>query len=220
MIIAIEGIDGAGKTHVCRLLTKRLEARKVPVNLLERAAVKLGDEFSDRLLSSLRSMIWPESSEPLSDPFGTHFHLYLLAAWFVALNKYMQLLPSTTHQIHVMDGSYFRVIAKAYLRGQLSIDWLHSLFEAAPHPDLVVLLDVAPALAWKRRPTFKATELGRWDGFADSPEQSFCRYQNAIREILLKLAAKRGWTVLAQTADSSPEQIAERVEEIVMSRLA
>ena len=54
MIVAVEGIDGAGKSHVCKLLVKQLEARNVPAHLLERTAVKLNDEFSDRLLSSLR----------------------------------------------------------------------------------------------------------------------------------------------------------------------
>jgi thymidylate kinase len=216
MIVAIEGIDGAGKSHVCKLLVNQLEARGVSGRLLERNSVKLDDEFSDRLLSNLRSIIWPGDPEPQSDPLGTHFYLYLLAAWFVALKKYVSLMP---RGVHVMDGSYFRVVAKAHLRGGLDINWLQSLFAASLQPDLVLLLDVDPAVAWKRRPSFKATELGRWDGFGTDPEEAFCMYQNAIRKVLLHFAAERGWVVISQTADSPPEQIAQQIERIVLSRL-
>ncbi len=53
-----------------------------------------------------------------------------------------------------MDRSYFRVMAKAHLRIGLDLPWLHSLFAGALQPDLIILLDIDPALAWQRRSDF------------------------------------------------------------------
>jgi thymidylate kinase len=218
MLVAIEGIDGAGKTHTSKLLFERLGARGLPVHLLEKDSVKFGDPFSDNRLDSLRAVIWPNEPEPASDPFGTHFYLFLLAAWFSSLKPLASIL-SKQYDFLIMDRSYFRVIAKAHTRSGLDIPWLLSLFGEALTPDFVVLLDIDPALAWRRRTSFKATELGRWDGFLVEAEQAFCNYQNAIRQILLQIAEKRDWLVIRQTSSTTPLQVVDRIEQALSSRL-
>ena len=110
-------------------------------------------------------------------------------------------------------------MAKAHLRSGLPIDWLLSLFENALQPDCIALLDVDPAQAWGRRPSFKATEVGRWDGFSGDPEQAFVRYQGKVRGVLLTLAAERGWTVVRQSASSDPGSVCSAVEESLRARL-
>jgi thymidylate kinase len=218
MLIAIEGIDGAGKTSTARLLEQRLAARGLRVHILDRDAIRTGDAFIDSRLDGLRTILWPSQPEPASDPLGTHFYLFLLAAWFSALGNIAPSLLSG-HDVVVMDRSWFRVVAKAHVRSGLDVDWLMSLFAAALTPDLVVLLDVDPTIAWGRRAAFKATELGRWDGFSSDAGDSFRRYQGAIRATLRRLAQGRDWLVVTPAAADTAEAVTERIEAAVMARL-
>jgi thymidylate kinase len=218
MLIAIEGIDGAGKTSTARLLQQRLAARDLRVHVLDRDTIRTGDAFIDSRLDGLRALLWPAQPEPASDPLGTHFYLYLLAAWFSALGNIAPSLLSG-HDVVVMDRSFFRVVAKAHVRGGLDVDWLLSLFAAALAPDLVVLLDVEPSIAWGRRAAFKATELGRWDGFSSDAENSFRAYQGAIRATLKRLAQGRNWLVVTPAATDTAEAVTERIEAALLARL-
>jgi thymidylate kinase len=218
MLIAIKGIDGAGKTSSGRMLVERLAARGLSAAMLERDSLATGDAFVDSRVDGLRALLWPNEPEPATDPFGTHFYLFLQAAWFAAVASAAAPLLDA-HDVVVTDRSQFRVVAKAHVRGGLAIDWLLSLFRAALAPDLVVLLDVAPEIAWRRRTSFKTTEIGRWDGFAADAEESFRRYQGAIRATLRRLADGRDWAVLTPAATDTPEALTSRIEQAVMGRL-
>jgi thymidylate kinase len=219
MLVAIEGIDGAGKTSSARMLVDRLAARGLSVVLLEKETIRAADAFVDSRLDGLRALLWPHEPEPASDPFGTHFYLFLQAAWFAAVRKVAAPMLAA-HDVVITDRSQFRVIAKAHVRGGLDIDWLASLFDAALVPDLVVLIALAPEIAWRRRASFKATEIGRWDGFSVDAEESFRRYQGAIRATLKRLGESRGWTVITPSAGDAAEAVTEWIEKAVVAKLA
>lgn len=216
MIVAFEGIDGAGKTLASRLLQERLAARGLRVHLLERDGVAFGDRFTDQRLAALRGIIWPHEPEPEADPLDASFYLFLLAAWFAALRSYAATVLAPHHDVVIVDRSYFRVVAKAHLRIGSDIAWLLSLFAGALQPDLVILLDIDPALAWQRRSEFRATEIGRWDGFGDDAAQAFCGYQGKVRATLRAMAEERGWPVETQTEALSPSALADRIERAVL----
>ena len=63
---------------------------------------------------------------------------------------------------------------------------MRTLFDAVAPPDLVVLLDVEPAVAWGRRSQYMLDEVGRWDGFGGDAFDSFCAYQQLVRGELLE----------------------------------
>lgn len=217
MLICIEGIDGAGKTHASKLLVELLGSRGLRTLLLNRTTMTFGDGFSSRRIDALRSVLWPYEPEPPSDPFGTRFYLFLLAAWYAAQRQF--LAAATGFDVIVADGSFYRVIAKAHARSGLDMAWLRSLFAGACQPDLVALLDIDPAVAWQRRTSFKATELGRWDGIEASPQHAFCVYQGEIRRALSQMANELNWTVVSQTATTSPAAIAGKLDELVWAKL-
>jgi thymidylate kinase len=217
LLVSVEGIDGAGKTHVSRLLAERLRARGLHVDVLDKHEARFGDTFADSRLDLLRAAIWPREPEPDEDVLGTHFSLFLLAAWLAALKRLVA--AAAPCDVRITDGTYFRVVAKAHVRSSLAIDWLLSLFEDALEPDCIALLDIDPAQAWLRRPSFKATEVGRWDGFAGEPRQAFVSYQGKVRAVLLSFAEERGWAVVRQTASSDPDHVCSAVEEALGARL-
>lgn len=210
MIVAIEGIDGSGKSLLARLLAERLGARGHEATLIEKHSLALPADFAGRRMAELRAILWPDEPEPSADALGTEFYLFLLAGWFAGLDR--MIGASRERQVLIADGSHYRVIAKAHLRGGFDIGWLESLFARAPRPDLVLLLDIDPASAWRRRALFKATEIGRWDGQASAPEAAFRAYQGRVRELLLAFAGRHGWPVIAQDAATCPEAAADAAE--------
>lgn len=211
-VVAVEGIDGAGKSHLCGLLADRLRRRGLHVRVFDKHAAALGADFAGRRMAELRAILWPSEAEPAQDPLGTHFYLHLLASWFHGLGR-LTRDASQDCDVLLTDGSFHRVIAKAHARANLDLGWLSSLFEHALQPDRVLLLDIDPILAWGRRTAFKPTEIGRWDGEVDDARSSFCAYQAKIRAVLLDFAAQKGWTTLHQESETTPEQTAAAADD-------
>lgn len=206
-MVAVEGIDGAGKTLLCAALAERLRGHGLRVHLLDRRTLATEADFAGRRMAELRGVIWPAEAEPSDDALGTHVYLYLLAAWFVGLSRLTRGIIAR-HDIVLTDGSFYRVVAKAHARAGLDRDWLFGLFAHALRPDRVLLLDLDPALAWQRRSDFKATEIGRWDGQDGDARSGFVTYQGVIRAALLDFAAGARWSVLAQDAATTPHALA------------
>lgn len=219
IIAAVEGIDGAGKSHLCEVLAERLRRRGLRVCAIDKHQVPLGDDFGGRRMAELRSVIWPDEAEPMHDPLGTHFYLHLLVAWFSGLARLESEWRRNADMV-LIDGSFYRVIAKAHARASLDVGWLTRLFEHALHPDKVLMLDIDPADAWRRRAAFKTTEIGRWDGHRDDARSAFCAYQARIRQTLLDFARQDRWTMLPQGAATTPGQTAECAERALLGRLA
>src|SRR6185369_3698776 len=165
MIVALEGIDGSGKTTLAealrsKLLARGLDARVVRKSLEDLGNLTAGEEWH---LRNLQGLIWKQPElEFGTDLLGTHHHLYLLAAWFSAVQQKL-LRHVSDDQTILLDGWWYRVAVKAHLRGGLSMDWICRLFSHISEPCHTILLDVEPSAAWQRRQTFKPSELGRWD---------------------------------------------------------
>lgn len=210
MLIAFEGIDGSGKTSLARCLVDRALARGDRARYIDRRGLPALADGPRAQLRGLRDAIWPPQHEQTEDPFGTHFSLYALAAWYSALARHA--IPQDRHELVVIDGWYHRVIIKAALRAGLDRSWLHSLFAHIPDPDRVVLVDLPPELSYARRSTFSASECGRWDGHrSEDPRHDFIAYQTRVRSELLTMANQLHWLVVSQRGES-PEQLAGWIE--------
>jgi thymidylate kinase len=148
-----------------------------------------------------------------------HF-LFLIAAWFDALEaSRLGRRQDRTQTIALVDGWYYRSIAKAVIRGGLPEQWVASLFATAPEPELVVLLDVAPSVAWERARSLKPSELGRWDGFVGEPRAAFCSYQSLVRAHLRGQAERLGWSIVRPTAEATVQDVSELVRAEIVRRL-
>ncbi|MEU2209882.1 hypothetical protein AB0B95_28965 [Streptomyces hygroscopicus] len=223
MLIVIEGIDGSGKSTTAALVAERLnDPHGSPVHGGKTDIGPAGEETVARA-TRLRDLIW-STTESGTDTFGAAHWILLIASWYAGLARLRPDLAPDHPGVCVMDGWYYRNIAKTVVREPLDPQWVESLFAPVREPDLVVLLDVAPEVAWSRRAGaadtdtaggFKDTEIGRWDGFTGPPRASFCAYQGVIRGQLLRMAGERGWLVLTPDADATPEAIADTIAERV-----
>jgi thymidylate kinase len=110
----------------------------------------------------------------------------------------------------IFDGWYYRLIARFINKG-FKKEWLETLFDIVKTPDMVVLLDIKPEIAWTRRQTFKPNEVGNWDGFHENNFESFCRYQEKTRQELLRLASEYAWFVVDQSTNLTADDVADIV---------
>jgi len=215
MLVGFEGIDGAGKTVLARGLVERLEARGLPTRLLEKRAIPALPDAATRRLEQLRGAIWTEESG--DDLLGTHFSLYLLAAWYSALARTIDVEGD---EIAVVDGWFYRVVVKAFLRGGLDRTWLFSLFAHVPSPMVTVLVDIDPGLSFDRRRSFSASELGHWDGHRSGElRRDFIGYQRRVGAELRELARAMGWLVVHQDGRSL-EHLLDEIERRLFAPVA
>ncbi|NEC88394.1 hypothetical protein [Streptomyces sp. SID12501] len=203
----MEGIDGSGKSTVARLVTQELEpGSTAPTGRKHTVAADPGTEASADLL---RELIW-SSPEKQGDTYGAAHWILLIASWYAGPAR---LRPDLTDAgtLAVLDGWYYRDIAKTLVREPLDTRWAESPFDPVPEPALTVLLDVAPEVARARRDNFKDTEIGCWDGFTGSSRASFFGYQTLACRELLHTAKARGRPVPTPDADDPPERTADAV---------
>ncbi|MET1123886.1 MAG: dTMP kinase [Archaeoglobaceae archaeon] len=134
MLIAIEGIDGAGKTTIAKFLAEELRKRGYDVVVLKEPS----DSEYGKLLKSLKRRL---SAEEELDLF--------LKDRKVDVER--NILPALREgKVVIMDRYYYSNVAYQAARG-LDGERIKRLNEEiAPKPDLVILLDVDVGEALRR----------------------------------------------------------------------
>jgi len=212
VLILLEGIDGSGKSTLAELLSQWLARSERSTQVLRNSSMHFDASAIEARASHLRQLLWPPSTEEqVNDVMGTHYYLFLHAAWATVVQNHRIAPLEAAGTSAILDGSHYRVIAKAHIRSRLDKPWLFTLFGEAPKPDLVILLDIDPRLAWHRRPQFKPSELGRWDGYETADAfDAYVGYQEQIRQELRDFAAQLDWLVVPQSGEP-PAAILDRI---------
>lgn len=220
MLIVLEGIDGAGKTTVGKHLLSMLSNDSRGAAMFSKSFGDFEDTYVRNEMSRLRSLIWQSSAEePSVAKFGARYYVFLVAAWFSALDGCLLRDLKQSSDLALFDGWFYRTIVKARIREQLPDEWLWSLFDSIVQPDVVVMIDTPPAVAFDRRGSFKPSEVGRWDGYSGEPFDSYCRYQESVRSELLRVGSQLGWVIVVPSSFSSALQVAAQVNDQISARL-
>jgi dTMP kinase len=221
MLIAVEGIDGSGKTTTVDRLALRLEAAGRRVIVVRRYHVPELTRLWHHLVE-----------QDAIDQDGAA----LLAASDFAIGLRHSIVPALEDGRDVVADRYVYSHKVHFAARGVPEDRLRALFAAAPTPDRVVLLDTPAAVALRRlRPLGKpdfweaaldhrlAPTIGRaWRRFRDSPppraevESHFLDHQascaNAFRRLL-----PVGVT-LALDGTLPPDGLVERISHSLSSR--
>ncbi len=134
MLIAIEGIDGTGKTTVAKFLRDELEKMGYRAVLLREPT---NSEWGIKIKKSMNARL--SADEELK--------LFILDRKY---NVEKNILPALrSGKIVIMDRYYYSTIAYQGARG-IDIEEIKRMNDFAPEPDVVILLDAPPDLCIER----------------------------------------------------------------------
>ncbi len=189
MLIAIEGIDGSGKTTVAKYLRDKLGEMGYPVVLLREPT---DSEWGKKLKNTYNSRLTPEEE----------LDLFLKDRKFDAENNIIPALKD--NKIVIMDRYYFSTIAYQGATG-FDLDYLRKINEEiAPKPDLLFILDLPPEKG-----------ISRIIKRGDQPNEfENINYLKRVREIFLSIE-----DAIIIDASKDIETIKREVLEIVLQNL-
>lgn len=162
MLIAIEGIDGSGKTSLARYLEKKLKEIGFDTILLKEPTKS---EYGKKIMKS--DNLSPEEE----------LELFILDRKYDVENNILPALRDG--KLVIMDRYYYSTMAYQGALG-LSVEEIRKKNEEiAPKPDLVIFLDIDPEKAVRR-----VSRRGKPDRF-ENPD-----YLKRVREIFLSINDK------------------------------
>jgi len=187
-LIAIEGIDQAGKNTQANLLAAKIRklGKRVSVWSFPNYTTPLGRQLKAYLERRIRL-----------EAHAIHL-LYAANKWEVAED----LIESLDRGVDIIVNRYVPSNIAYGLAHGLPRDWLHSLEEGLPIPDVVVVLDIPPRMS-----------LGRKRRGRDVHEGDLA-YLSRVRREYLRLAKRYGWKVV----DGAQEP--ETVQSLVWLKVA
>ena len=205
-LIAVEGLDGSGKSTQLYLLKRWLEIRGLKV-------------FHTEWNSSL--IVKQATSKGKKRQLLTPTTFSLIHCTDFADRYERQILPLLKAGFLVLCDRYiYTAFARDAVRG-CSRTWLENLYGFARHPDLTFFfntpLDVALGRILSGRPKLKYHEAGMDLGLSPDPYESFRLFQERIYAEYL--AMQERFSFLVMDGSASVEEQQQRLRQEVADRI-
>jgi dTMP kinase len=205
-LIAVEGLDGSGKSTQIHLLRYWLERQGIRVffsewnsSVLVKSATRKGKK-RNLLTPTTFSLI---HATDFADRYERQMLPLLRAGYLVLADRYM-----------------YTAFARDAVRG-VQPHWVRSLYSFARKPDITLYFQAPLQVALDRilfgRPQLKYHEAGMDLGLADDPVESFRIFQGLIMAQYEQMVDEYGFDVVDAT--QSAEQQQALVRELVSSRV-
>ncbi|HEY3111843.1 MAG TPA: dTMP kinase [Chloroflexota bacterium] len=194
-LIAVEGLDGSGKSTQVYLLKRWLELQNLKVSFTEWNSAVI-----------VKSATKKGKKEQLLTP--TTFSL--IHATDFAHRYERHIVPLLRHGYIVLADRYiFTALARDAVRG-CDHDWIRNLYSFAVLPDITFYFDVPLQIAVGRilagRPVLKFHEAGMDLGLSKDPTESFQLFQAQIKDQYGRLADEYDFTVMDATGTIEAQQ--------------
>lgn len=205
-LIAVEGIDGSGKSTQIQLLRRWLESQKLKV-------------FFNQWNSS--ELVKSATSKAKKKELLTPTTFSLIHATDFADRYDRQLAPMLKAGYIVLCDRYvFTAYVRDTVRGCNS-DWVRELYNFAVKPDLTFLfkadLEVSLGRILTGRAELKFFEAGMDMKYAPTREESFRIFQRKMLARYMELKEEFGFTLI--DANQSIEEQQSQVRKLVASKL-
>ena len=205
-LIAVEGLDGSGKSTQIYLLKRWLELEGYKVfftewnsSVLVKSATKKGKK-RQLLTSTTFSLI---HCTDFADRYERQIWPLLCAGYIVLADRYM-----------------FTAFARDSARG-CDLEWVKNMYSFASLPDITFYFKVPPAVAIDRilegRPTLKYHEAGMDLNLSADPYESFRIFQGMINEAYEKMSEEFKFTMIDATKPVDVQQ--KRVRQLVQRKI-
>lgn len=205
-LIAVEGLDGSGKSTQIYLVKRWLE--------LSGARVFFTEWNSSRLVK-------PSTSRGKTEKLLTPTTFSLIHATDFADRYERQILPLLKAGYIVLADRYvFTAFARDVVRG-VDPEWVESLYNFAFLPDITMYFRAPLEVALNRildgRPQLKFHEAGLDMGWSADPYESFRIFQGRVFEQYEKMSPRFGFTVIEATREIHEQQA--EVRSIIESKI-
>src|SRR6202022_3319695 len=184
-LIAVEGIDGSGKSTQLKLLERWLRARGYPVHFTEWNSSRLVRNSMRR--GKRRNLLTPSTFSLL--------HAVDFADRFI----YQILPPLKAGMVVLADRYVYTAFARDVARG-VHPDWVRAVYRFAPSPNLALFFPVPIEISLERlltgRAKLKYHEAGMDLGLSRDPAESFRLFQSRVLEIYDQLSDEFGLRVI------------------------
>ncbi len=194
-LIAVEGIDGSGKSTQVRLLERWLRARGYPVHFTEWNSSELVRNSMRR--GKRRNLLTPSTFSLL--------HAVDFADRFI----YQILPPLRAGMIVLADRYVYTAFARDVARG-VHPDWVRGVYRFAPRPDLTIFFRVPIEVSLERllagRAKLKYYEAGMDLGLSTDLVESFRLFQGRVLRIYDQLAQEFDLRVINASQDIAGQQ--------------
>ncbi len=204
-LIAVEGVDGSGKSTQVRLLQHWLEAQGYPVFFTEWNSSELVRDATRQ--GKKKNTLTPTTFS-------------LLHATDLADRLAYQILPPLKAGMIVLSDRYVcTAFARDAVRG-VDRSWVRKIYDYAPRPDLTLYFRVPVSVACERilsaRRTLKFYEAGMDLGLADTIEASFVEFQGRILVEYDRVVEEYGLAVIDGQLDirEQQDQVREHVKKL------
>jgi dTMP kinase len=197
MILAFEGLDGAGKSTAALQLSAELTKKRIDNVLVSSASLSEDEsdeiEDDDEDADFVFRKIWRLRDE-LEQRFGPR-SLCLSNAWEFAYRWESQVVPALeAGKVVIADRYIDTPLVREVLRG-IDEAYVRSVYSFAPAPDLVLYLDLDPETAYQRK-TQARLLIGYFEAGRDvirtakTVRMSFVAFQNRCRDRYRDLLAR------------------------------
>jgi dTMP kinase len=201
-LIAVEGLDGSGKSTQIYLLKRWLELEGYKVYFTEwnsSVTVKTATKKAKK-----RQLLTPTTFSLIhctdfADRYERQIWPLLCAGYIVLADRY-----------------FFTAFARDAVRG-CDTDWVKNLYSFAALPDITFYFRVTPSIAIDRilegRPTLKYHEAGMDLNLSADPYESFRIFQGMIHDAYEKMAKEFNFKVInaAQPVDKQQQLVRRTV---------
>ncbi|MGH7985161.1 MAG: dTMP kinase [Candidatus Binataceae bacterium] len=205
-LIAVEGIDGSGKSTQLMLLDRWLRTRGYPVHFTEWNSSRLVRRAMRR--GKKKNLLTP-----------TTFSL-LHAVDFADRMTYQILPPLKAGMIVLADRYVYTAFARDVARG-VHPEYVRAVYNFALRPDLTLYFRVPIEISLERllagRAKLKYHEAGMDVGLSSDPVDSFRLFQSRVLEIYDSLALEFGLRTIAANSEIPTQQklVRKMVQEVL-----
>ncbi|MGB7748103.1 MAG: thymidylate kinase [Verrucomicrobiia bacterium] len=198
-LIAVEGLDGSGKSTQIYLLKRWLEAEGIKVYFSEWNSSELVKSATSK--GKKRELLTPTTfslihATDFADRYERHLLPLLRAGYVVLCDRYI-----------------FTAFARDVVRG-CPPEWVRGIYNFAAQPDLTIFfkadLEVSLNRILEGRPKLKFFEAGMDLGLSNDPYESFRIFQGRILEHYMAISGEFNFVVMDANLHVEKQQVLVR----------
>lgn len=201
-LIAITGIDGAGKSTLAAALHQELVTAGHDVVFVGKHTIDVpSDAALSRYLDSLNAVVYRRPAE-VAAACGDRYWLLALGAWYTLQDRLVVGPALAAGATVIIDNTHHKIAARYAVNPELLTALVPAIFSDITPADLVLLLDVDPKEALRRKGNFTSLEAGH----SGSAEQDFVAYQAQVTQALYRQRTTSTWATIEVT-DKPPRTV-------------